>query len=113
MRISDWSSDVCSSDLLTFRPIVEAPKRASRENAFPVTVDMNLVRARYLSNPDSSIDAEALDQLRTNPRDALQIRLSLAGAQVSPDGWQSAGADDEFRRSEEHTSELQSHMRIS
>src|SRR3546814_370635 len=82
---------------LTFRPIVEAPKRASRENAFPVTVDMNLVRARYLSNPDSSIDAEALDQLRTNLRDALQLRLSLAGAQVSADGWQSAGADVEFR----------------
>src|SRR3546814_11066828 len=65
---------------LTFRPIVEAPKRASRENAFPVTVDMNLVRARYLSNPDSSIDAEALDQLRTNLRDALQLRLKIGRA---------------------------------
>src|SRR3546814_15701245 len=58
---------------------------------------MNVVRARDLANPDSSIDAEALDQWRTNLRDALQLRLSLAGAQVSPDGWQSAGADVEFR----------------
>src|SRR3546814_5534161 len=58
---------------------------------------MNVVRARDLANPDSSIDAEALDQLRTNLRDALQLRLSLAGAQVSSDGWQSAGADVEFR----------------
>src|SRR3546814_14455028 len=58
---------------LTFRPIVEAPKRAPRENAFPVTVDMNLVRARYFSNPDASIDAEALDQLRTNLRETHQL----------------------------------------
>src|SRR3546814_19673661 len=53
---------------LMFRPIFEAPKRASREHAFPVTVHMNLVRARYLSHTDSSINAHALSQLRTNLR---------------------------------------------
>src|SRR3546814_19312796 len=30
---------------LTFRPIVEAPQRASRENAFPVTVDRSEERS--------------------------------------------------------------------
>src|SRR3546814_18191731 len=69
---------------LTFRPIVEAPKRASRENTFPVTVDMTLVRARYLSHPDSNIDAEALDQLRTNLPDPHPPTLSLGGAPASP-----------------------------
>src|SRR3546814_3620361 len=45
---------------LTFRPIVEAPKRASRENAFPVTVDMNLVRARYLRSEEHTSELQSL-----------------------------------------------------
>src|SRR3546814_14051699 len=51
---------------LTFRPIVEAPKRASRENAFPVTVAMTLVRTRSPPNPDSRINTNTLAQLITN-----------------------------------------------
>src|SRR3546814_15329611 len=36
MRISDWSSDVCSSDLLdrARRPLVESMTKARRENAY-------------------------------------------------------------------------------
>src|SRR3546814_6831888 len=33
MRISDWSSDVCSSDLWGFRPCVRRQKRRSRAGA--------------------------------------------------------------------------------
>src|SRR3546814_1279109 len=95
MRISDWSSDVCSSDLTepaSLRPLAHrrieqrARSGAEVENAF----------GPFLL-PLMSREVEArLDQsLAIRPRD------------------QRAGPDLEPDRSEEHTSELQSLMRIS
>src|SRR3546814_10032603 len=91
MRISDWSSDVCSSDLFLARKI--AARHAVDETAF----DLGRKQPAVL-----------IDRTR-GPRNAEHHRKRVglavhAGARVD--------ADDHLR-SEEHTSELQSLMRIS
>src|SRR3546814_8598046 len=98
MRISDWSSDVCSSDL--FRILVEAfAARVVHRGDF---LDQRIDIARH----------HRLVREHVVRRDA-----GLAGvAHATPRGLQrgvldiGTGIDD---RSEEHTSELQSLMRIS
>src|SRR3546814_8907400 len=92
MRISDWSSDVCSSDLLqSLRPRVlpiEAPGHDEIVHLGP----------SFLSTTVESAPAGA----GTEPLPALRHLVGLAALKAySPD------------RSEEHTSELQSLMRIS
>src|SRR3546814_7274642 len=85
MRISDWSSDVCSSDLRSSIPAVVPPGQAgSLRRCRPCRLDLCLCCARRLG------------------------RLFVAGSAplFRPD-WFPGG------RSEEHTSELQSLMRIS
>src|SRR3546814_1886447 len=83
MRISDWSSDVCSSDL-SFRPAARA-RRAQR-------------RAAAQSAPPGR---------RSRRRRGGQRDVGRTAAPVA------AGTRPQPRRSEEHTSELQSLMRIS
>src|SRR3546814_3409865 len=94
MRISDWSSDVCSSDLHLAREVLglvgdDAPARA-----------IGLDRGEHV------IDAVE--------RPAVQADLAFVGVQERLDQ-RLAGSFVELRerRSEEHTSELQSLMRIS
>src|SRR3546814_1480878 len=48
MRISDWSSDVCSSDLL-----LDAPRLSSAGRSFPVEV------AHFPARRDESLEAQA------------------------------------------------------
>src|SRR3546814_1158107 len=88
MRISDWSSDVCSSDLL-------AP--GLRDD-----VRLHLVMARVEDAVRHLLLFEKVrEQLRFFDRDgADQHRLAAFGVEFD-------------LRSEEHTSELQSLMRIS
>src|SRR3546814_2426480 len=78
MRISDWSSDVCSSDLLRTRTTSQATLQASSPPPW------NCLRQLLpTSFPDQDLQARRQDRRRPT------------------------------RRSEEHTSELQSLMRIS
>src|SRR3546814_5941468 len=106
MRISDWSSDVCSSDL-------------ARQGVVLVTINYRLGALGYFAHPALSAAkprGEALanyglmDQLA-----ALRwVKKNIAAfggdpRQITLFG-ESAGA---IGRSEEHTSELQSLMRIS
>src|SRR3546814_9270186 len=86
MRISDWSSDVCSSDL--HRPHPSAALGARRQG---------LASAAYGSIASASIIAIPVV-------DGQQKSLHQAGPFV---------VSIERTRSEEHTSELQSLMRIS
>src|SRR3546814_13092802 len=51
---------------LTFPPIVQAPQRASPENAFPVPCVNNLVKDRSLPHPYPSIEHKTLSKLRQN-----------------------------------------------
>src|SRR3546814_2289361 len=94
MRISDWSSDVCSSDL-------------------GIGVCARLDGAPVIAGGDN------------NGVDAVHDAFVVGGGPIRVDGGESVCVDDTLddilageevrleRRSEEHTSELQSLMRIS
>src|SRR3546814_8492435 len=91
MRISDWSSDVCSSDLLPLAPFAG---------------EIALIASR------ASVAADCSAARRLAPG-ALTV-MSSAGMEHSTSNiWLCAAPCVTTKRSEEHTSELQSLMRIS
>src|SRR3546814_9508171 len=109
MRISDWSSDVCSSDL-------DADDRNAAPTVHPV--DQGSVGARSAAHPQPVRPAAlypAVDpgdrRARRDPRhhDVPAVPPEPAGDRPGA----AAGVQDHAVRSEEHTSELQSLMRIS
>src|SRR3546814_5060907 len=115
MRISDWSSDVCSSDLPDRAAGVGPdPGRAGVEDA---SLDPGFIRSQASPPPDGP-DATC------RPRRARITGLLESKAPV-PRLWVAeqvgtrvrmplgAKSRRRRRRSEEHTSELQSLMRIS
>src|SRR3546814_6829485 len=97
MRISDWSSDVCSSDLCPFGISLGGGNHIERYRQVRVGNGRTL---NFLGN------------LRTNSGLALLHQCSFlrlhSGAAL-----QQRPSDAKDQRSEEHTSELQSLMRIS
>src|SRR3546814_4960761 len=95
MRISDWSSDVCSSDLLL------AAFAAETRRDF-VVLTLNIEHDNRI-RPLQQIGNDDADALARSGRGFEQYMLHLAHHEK-------AVAD---KRSEEHTSELQSLMRIS
>src|SRR3546814_8957923 len=99
MRISDWSSDVCSSDLAGVLPVAERAGMVEMQVRHDHV--LNLARA----------DAERLQPFARQAVERAAARRGglLRHAGVDQDG--PAVATDQ--RSEEHTSELQSLMRIS
>src|SRR3546814_1804595 len=101
MRISDWSSDVCSSDLL-------APLTMPTDAAEPVFLFPDLARHSFHGLP--GLLADALPDAFGNALiDAWMARHGVtADAATALDRLAYMG-----KRSEEHTSELQSLMRIS
>src|SRR3546814_3355551 len=97
MRISDWSSDVCSSDLI-------ANGIGGADNPF---LRSGIARpGRSRARPGS--DYASADSERGDLRHAFLAR----GRGRPPLSTQFCRCDGD-RRSEEHTSELQSLMRIS
>src|SRR3546814_10346486 len=103
MRISDWSSDVCSSDLTV--AVADAVKAVADEIG---ATSAQVALAWVLANPAVAsplVGARTLRQIEDNIG-ALNVVLSEADK---------ARLDEVSRvepRSEEHTSELQSLMRI-
>src|SRR3546814_6154964 len=99
MRISDWSSDVCSSDLIADLP-----------DPTGILVHQRRVRQRVggIGVVEIALAIAAPDREFPEARQPLQIE-SMAVALVA----QAIGVEQVERRSEEHTSELQSLMRIS
>src|SRR3546814_1232521 len=94
MRISDWSSDVCSSDL----------EGVDRPVALVDHVDGDGIGGVVAEVPEAGlVDVEAADHVALGVEDADDDVL----------GARRAGVVGELVRSEEHTSELQSLMRIS
>src|SRR3546814_3160238 len=93
MRISDWSSDVCSSDLPGASAMARRPtKRRTRRSDGP---------AAPLTEAQLKRKVRARAALKKPEKMTLRIDMMMAGdPKVS-------------YRSEEHTSELQSLMRIS
>src|SRR3546814_1900940 len=102
MRISDWSSDVCSSDLASFltiasirhRPTVSDPDSGDRRHIAQVSN-----KATWGRRPGNLY--EKASHNGTGNRDRYQALLRNRG----PTG--------HWRRSEEQTSELKSLIRIS
>src|SRR3546814_7483061 len=85
MRISDWSSDVCSSDLI-------ADKAHSKLNRFVAGTP------KYDCSGDRSRAPHFVERMRGNYVEAFRCYSARRHS---------------CERSEEHTSELQSLMRIS
>src|SRR3546814_2374659 len=113
MRISDWSSDVCSSDLLRdLHTLFWIGKYVHRVRSVPEFVDVGLLTPRELRQFQRaenflwavrchlhSITGRAEDRLTFDLQKEIATRMRFA--------------EREGKRSEEHTSELQSLMRIS
>src|SRR3546814_5066967 len=110
MRISDWSSDVCSSDLLCadcnlmcidvlapsagLRRVLQERQERFKRRAWPHVLELHAI--------ERPADVQILDR---HDDQRLRAQLGLHGERGQnrhPDA-----------RSEEHTSELQSLMRIS
>src|SRR3546814_3658054 len=112
MRISDWSSDVCSSDLQGFAglAVLGAERAATNQQrvgapARGVLFDIGHRVPRRL--PVGSGQTTGLP-----PKGAVVIHQPEAGRQRPRRGGRGLITGRPFR-SEEHTSELQSLMRIS
>src|SRR3546814_4779063 len=113
MRISDWSSDVCSSDLITSMIPVEsrlASSEFSIEARIPVTT---MVPSSLSASPASCASAGALPTRMARPVAAEQSSRVLAEKRSSLILTSPFETHSVRHRSEEHTSELQSLMRIS
>src|SRR3546814_5476110 len=111
MRISDWSSDVCSSDLLESGP--HALVERSRDFTL---VPWRDVLERHVGKSASGIIQAAgiswtFGRARGGP--ALSCCCWPAGVSARADDPERQVLGSESRRSEEHTSELQSLIRIS
>src|SRR3546814_1432067 len=109
MRISDWSSDVCSSDLIPRCAAEQYPRLVLGENDLTVFERSlpwdHAAGAIFLNEAGGK-----LCRKDGSPYVVGDDRRGLLGA-VSPQLWDEA-ARILFGRSEEHTSELQSLMRI-
>src|SRR3546814_2370123 len=106
MRISDWSSDVCSSDLI----LLVTPFRSQE-----MTLAMNDLFSEYTRNYEARRQAEIsleeyLRGCRGDPMMYASAPERLLAAIGEPE---IIDTSHDQRRSEEHTSELQSLMRIS
>src|SRR3546814_8070141 len=123
MRISDWSSDVCSSDLkkISFSPPCSARQRAIRRSS------VRRIASGTASSPNSSW---SVSKTVTAMIPSIWSNSSIRGQNGSSGSarvrqwrsfffWDGSCGSFSIRRalrslrSEEHTSELQSLMRIS
>src|SRR3546814_2235821 len=92
MRISDWSSDVCSSDLL----------------------EVHQVHVEVGGAIERPVDAVAVQGQQVPQIEPVGVVVGHAGCSTAPSSVSSRVARQPVsRRSEEHTSELQSLMRNS
>src|SRR3546814_6255814 len=101
MRISDWSSDVCSSDLFDYpdQGVLYVPK------ALPLPSD------RYFN--EKFVDV-LMPLIRSSSGGVLVLCTTLRAVDRIAELFEERFEDEAIdRRSEEHTSELQSLMRNS
>src|SRR3546814_8452807 len=107
MRISDWSSDVCSSDLAVWAVPDEDAKNKGGWRAIVAIADVS-----FYVRPDGALDREARrrgNSVYFPDRVVPMLPETLSAGVCSL----KAGEDRAAMRSEEHTSELQSLMRTS
>src|SRR3546814_2689003 len=113
MRISDWSSDVCSSDLRppqALEAVADRPQGAQRLRRLHPRPRGD---AQGHAHQACALDAGRLQRPEARPPDAdPRPARPPAGHEGSTDAGPTSVAGRKAR-SEEHTSELQSLMRIS
>src|SRR3546814_4426765 len=102
MRISDWSSDVCSSDLQETAGL----GHALHPPAFGLSSEYGIFAAPRPPHPRKGCRR---NRIRLIPGDDRPARAPRSTAEGNSRPQRPTGAT----RSEEHTSELQSLMRIS
>src|SRR3546814_7220512 len=114
MRISDWSSDVCSSDLIRGKKASDAMNILAFSTK-GMAVDARKVLASAIANAENNHNLDV---------DALVVAEASVGKSITMKRFATRGRGKSTRilkpfsrlrivRSEEHTSELQSLMRIS
>src|SRR3546814_7277607 len=102
MRISDWSSDVCSSDL--HDDALDARDKVHRAaHAFDHLARHGPVREIAVARDLHRAEDRKIDMTAADHRETVSRREEARRRQCG----------DRLLRSEEHTSELQSLMRIS
>src|SRR3546814_2641048 len=95
MRISDWSSDVCSSDLSIVN-MLRQPIKTKRRSTMRLTKRLGLLAAAAaFTASTAAVAAPTFINILTGGTSGVYYPIGVA------------------LRSEEHTSELQSLMRIS
>src|SRR3546814_3813920 len=106
MRISDWSSDVCSSDL-TGRGTAVSKATAKTRNGLIAALDIGTTKCCcFIARPqgDRSLRVVGIGHQESRGlRNGVIVDMEAAEATII----------HTVHRSEEHTSELQSLMRIS
>src|SRR3546814_7501243 len=118
MRISDWSSDVCSSDLLEpdvpaerlCRPAVDRPRMAAQDGA----QDQPDVGGAA-GSPSGSHDRRPFDEMDRDWHVVMRriyrfLDLDIVPAEAGMAAYMTRSERDR-RSTEEHTSELQALMR--
>src|SRR3546814_9961130 len=109
MRISDWSSDVCSSDL----PILgQIPPALPRKQVTHLRHPHRIVGVGKLQRPNRRPLADEYRDMDEDPDDQRDPNRRQPGLETRIGTARRARPGREVR-SEEHTSELQSLMRIS
>src|SRR3546814_4523228 len=110
MRISDWSSDVCSSDLTI--SVFQGEREMAADNKILGQFDLVGIppAPRGVPQIEVTFDIDANGLVNVSAKDKgtgkeQQIRIQASGGL--------SDSDIDQMRSEEHTSELQSLMRIS
>src|SRR3546814_3892522 len=113
MRISDWSSDVCSSDIIYGSPDAFTFSSAAPRSAFPRHDPGYGLPGPLCSTVLCRLEGEVCDAAGSISDLADVTPGLLVVGQDQPVGpGVHHGALNSRRRSEEHTSELQSLMRI-
>src|SRR3546814_5175835 len=109
MRISDWSSDVCSSDLTQLLNVFAFPDGTTM-------VDCPGYGYAKVSKAKRADWGDMIERYLVG-REQLQMVMVLVDGEIGPTKLDQSILewlrDESLPRSEEHTSELQSLMRIS
>src|SRR3546814_10478969 len=108
MRISDWSSDVCSSDLCRGHPARGRARPGCRPHGDGAGISLLAPQA---AAPRRAAAALSLYRRCRPLRPGADLEDRTGGGTARP--LQRRRLSDSSLRSEEHTSELQSLMRIS
>src|SRR3546814_2512290 len=129
MRISDWSSDVCSSDLpAILAPAAHAFLATIADDRVPIAIGLFLIvgqnheahrlvglemRAAVQADERLAEHGELHRQFLASPGRRIVVRRRVARADMAVGEGRGIEFGGLAGRSEEHTAELQSLMRIS